>query len=49
MARVPEEKGSRRGRRLVPRDEFERNMLFGQVLIAAIGVLTIVAILTIGA
>lgn len=30
------------------RDEFERNMLFGQALIAALGVLTIVAILTIG-
>ena len=30
------------------RDGFERNKLFGQVLIAALGVLTIVSILTVG-
>lgn len=30
------------------RDEFERNMLFGQVLMIALGALTIVTILTVG-
>ena len=30
------------------RDEFERNRMFGQVLMIALGVLTIVTILTVG-
>lgn len=30
------------------RDEFERNMLFGQVLIAALGALTVVSIFVVG-
>lgn len=48
MARHSAEKDSQDGRRMRPRDEFERSRLFGQVLIAALGVLTIVSILTVG-
>lgn len=40
---------SEEGCRMRRRDEFERNMLFGQVLMIALGVLTVVTILTIGA
>ena len=48
MARHSAEKDSQDGRCMRPRDEFDRNRLFGQVLMIALGVLTIVTILTVG-